>query len=93
MFPDTSKGAINLIAWVSVLGIGCFQAFVLDADAQTQWVEVQRPGQLFSIRVQFSSIQNVALKYDNGEVLQNFGAPRIARPESLEFIQYREVSA
>jgi hypothetical protein len=90
--PPDGKGAIVLSCYAMLAG-RWFNCLVIDADANTQTATVQRPGQLFTILVPFRDIQNVALKYSNGEILQNFGAPKVSNPASLEFIQYAQVSA
>lgn len=90
MFPDTSKGAINLTARVYLMQ-AWRECFLLDACASTQLAKVQIKGTLYPAIVHFHQIQNVALKYDNGEVVQNFGAPDHTRPESLAYIRgYRD---
>jgi hypothetical protein len=88
--PDT-KGAIILSCYAMLAG-RYFECLVIDADAEKQTAEVQRPGSLFSILVPFRDIQNVTLKYSNGEIIENFGAPRSKNPASLAFIQYASVS-
>ena len=84
MFPDTSKGSINLVARVFLMG-EYRECLVLDACAKTQMAKVQIKGTIFPALVLFRQIANVALKYDNGEIVQNFGAPRLNRPESIEY--------
>ena len=89
MFPDTSKGQIRLMCYASLAG-AYRECEILDADASTQRAKVRRDGSLFNVEIGFAQIQNVCLKYDNGEVVQNFGAPRVTRPESLEFIRFHQ---
>ena len=83
------KGAINLCARVQILGIW-YEAHIIEASAKTQSARVRVPGR-FNAIVSFSSIQNVALKYADGTVLQSFGAPKVSNPASIEYIQYAEV--
>lgn len=87
------KGTLRLVAWVSIPGIGTFEATVIDASAQTQKVTVQRRGHQFSVIIDFRNVQNVALKYEDGTIEQNFGAPKASKPETIAYIQYAEVSA
>lgn len=87
MFPDTSPGPIVLCCWAYTAG-AWRECFVNDADANTQTVEVTPKGTLINERVPFSHVQNVALKCSiSGEIVQNFGAPRIHRPETLAYIR------
>ena len=88
--PPEGKGQISLMCYAYILGFWR-ECEVIEANSQTQWLEVRLHGSLFTIRIQFKDIQNVALKYANGEVLQSFGAPKISNPASLEFIQYQSV--
>jgi hypothetical protein len=87
------KGTIRLIARVSIPGIGNLEAEVIEANAETQTAEVKRRGGQFPIIVQFSAIQNVALKYDDGTIVQNFGAPKANKPATIAYIQFAEVQA
>jgi hypothetical protein len=91
MFPDTSPGSIVLTCWAYTRG-AWRECFITEADATTQTVEIHVKGTIINERVPFSRVQNVALKYAiSGHVLQNFGAPRIHRPESIAYIQYATV--
>jgi len=84
--PPEGKGAINLVARVHIMG-QYRECFVLDANAKTQTAKVQIKGTLYPALVMFRQIQNVALKYDNGEIIQNFGAPKLSNPESVAYIR------
>jgi hypothetical protein len=84
MFPDTSTGALNLTAWCLIYN-HWRECFVIEAHATDQTALVQIKGSFFEITVPFHRIQNVSLKYDNGEILQSFGAPRVNNPESIAY--------
>lgn len=87
--PPEGKGSLRLIAHCFVAGV-YFEAELLEADSAAQQATVKRRGQLFSMVIQFRNIQNVALKYDDGTIAQNFGAPRTNNPASLEYIQFAQ---
>lgn len=84
--PPEGKGSISLIARAFVNG-EYRECIIIEASAVTQSAVVLVHGSLFMQVVPFCSIANVALKYDSGEVLQSFGAPRLSRPESVEFCE------
>lgn len=86
-YPSITEphGTIHLCARV-LIGNQYAETHVIEADADTQTAIVRVPGRQ-TITVSFWQIVNIALKYSNGEVIQNFGAPRINRPESLAFIR------
>ena len=90
--PPEGKGQIHLMCQASIMG-KWRECEVIEADSATQWVEVRLHGSLFTVRVQFSHIQNVALKYADGTIVQNFGSPKLSNPASLEFIQYQSVQS
>ena len=91
MFPSTEpKGNLRLMCRAQILG-KWRECEVIEADAQTQWVTVRLHGSLFNVRVQFSHVQNVALKWDDGTIEQSFGSPKVSNPASLAFIQYQAV--
>ncbi|HLO29405.1 MAG TPA: hypothetical protein VK249_09735, partial [Anaerolineales bacterium] len=62
------------------------ECLIIEASSVTQSAVVQILGSLYMQAVPFRNIANVALKYDSGEVVQNFGAPRLSNPASLEYI-------
>jgi len=84
MFPDTSKGSINLVAWCAING-AWRECFIADVQTQSQTAEVQVKGSLYSAVVPFRHIQSVALKYDDGTIIQAFGSPRLSNPESIPY--------
>lgn len=90
--PPEGKGQIHLTAQCFVMGTWR-ECFVIEADAETQTMHARITGTLFNAVVPFSLVQNVALKYSNGEVLQSFGAPRLSNPASLEYIPYMSVQS
>ena len=87
--PHEGKGRITLRGY-------CFvndtwrECEILEASAKTQSASVRVLGSLFESIVTFRHIANIALKYGNGEILQNFGAPRASNPASLAYIQYQD---
>lgn len=96
MFPTTSplepKGSISLQGYCFINGK--YRACeIIEASAETQSARVRVLGSLFETTVTFRQMVNVALKYGNGEVLQNFGAPKINKPESIEYIQFSQVQS
>lgn len=84
--PPEGKGAINLTARVFI-GSEYRECIIIEASAVTQSAVVQVLGSLFMQVVKFSEIANVALKYDDGTILQSFGAPRVHRLESIEYCE------
>ncbi|MCI0554940.1 MAG: hypothetical protein L0287_28670 [Anaerolineae bacterium] len=81
----TPTTRIYLRAWVMLEG-GSHQCEIITADAATQTADVVRRGQNRIERVPFHHIQNVALVSTRGEVIQNFGAPKLHREESILYI-------
>jgi hypothetical protein len=81
------KGKLRLVCWVAITGIGYWEADVIEADAETQRVTIQRRGRPFPVIVQFSAVQNVALKWNDGTIEHNFGAPKADKPETVEYIR------
>ena len=79
------RGCIKLSARV-LIGSDYVEANILDASAETHTARVRVPGR-FDITVPFSAIANVALKYGNGEIIENFGKPNINRVESIAYIE------
>ena len=90
--PPEGKGQVNLVARCFIMG-EYRECFVIDANAKTQMARVMIVGTLVNASVCFSSIQNVAYKYDSGEILQSFGAPKTANPDSIAYIQFSEVQS
>lgn len=90
--PPDGKGPIRLMCLASIAG-KWRECEIESADAATQWATVRIHGSLFSVGVQFSHIQNVALKYADGTIVQNFGSPKVSNPASLEFVQYQQVQS
>ena len=86
--PPDGKGAIYLMCQAQIMG-KWRECEVIEANSETQWVTVRIHGSLHNVQVQFSHIQNVALKYADGTIVQNFGSPKVSNPASLEFIQYQ----
>lgn len=84
--PPEGKGSISLTARAFVNG-SYRECIIIEASAVTQSAVVQVLGSLFMQVVPFSQIANVALKYDDGTVLQSFGAPRVHRLESIEYVE------
>lgn len=81
------RGTIYLSARVHLPGYGhSVEARILDACADTQTAEIRVPGR-FNLIISFSQIYSVALKYQNGEIIETFGRPNIKRPESLAYIK------
>lgn len=88
--PPDGKGSINLVAWCFINN-AWHECFIIEASAQSQSAEVQIKGSLFSAIVPFWHIQSVALKYDDGTIIQSFGTPHISNPESIAYaVGYRE---
>ena len=83
--PPEPKGIPELRAQCFIMG-KWRECVVLSADRQTQIIEARIHGTLFNAIVPFHSVQNVALKYPSGEIVQSFGAPKLSNPASLEFI-------
>lgn len=71
--PPEGKGAITLQAYCFING-AWRQCFILEAQNQVAQVAILGTFPVFNIP--FRNIQNVCLKYADGTVLQNFGAPR-----------------
>jgi hypothetical protein len=90
--PPDGKGPIVLACQACIMGV-YRECIIEDADAAAQVVHVRLKGSLFCIMVPFRDVQNIALKHTSGEVLQNFGAPRLSNPASLAFIQYQSVQS
>ena len=84
--PTEGKGQITLRGYCFVNG-KYRECLIIEASSVTQSAVVQVLGSLFMQPVAFRHIANIALKYDDGTVAQNFGAPRVNRRESLEFIE------
>lgn len=80
-------GQLRLVAWVSIPCIGTFEGELLEANAETQKARIRRPGK-WSVEVEFRQISCVSLRWDNGIVEKCFGAPKVKRPESIEYIQH-----
>ena len=78
-------GTISLSARVMLNGQQV-ETHLLDADAETKTAFVRIPGRC-NLAVPFSNILNVALKYSNGEIIENFGRPTTTRPESIAYIE------
>ena len=78
-------GTISLSARIMLNGQQV-ETHLLDADAETQSALVRIPGR-YDLAVPFSNILNVALKYSNGEIIENFGRPTTTRPESIAYIE------
>ena len=83
--PPEGKGNITLRARSFIKGTYS-DCIVIEADSETQTAKVIARGSLFITEVTFQSIANVALVYDDGTILQSFGAPRISNPASLAYI-------
>lgn len=81
------KGTINLCARVFI-GSQCFEGHILEASAETQSARVIVPGR-GSYTVEFRHISNVCLKYADGTVIESFGSPKLSRPESVPYLQYK----
>lgn len=71
--PPEGKGAITLQAYCFINGMWR-QCIILEAQAGIAQVVIL--GALPQFTVPFRNIQNVCLKYADGTILQNFGAPR-----------------
>lgn len=56
---------------------------VIETNTQAQTLKGEI-GNLTIEGIPFRNVQNVALK-DNGEILQNFGAPKTNNPESIAY--------
>ena len=84
--PPEGKGQINLTAYAFVNG-KYRECIIIEASAVTQSAVVQVLGSLFMQAVPFRSIANVALKYDDGTIAKNFGAPKASKPETIEYIE------
>jgi hypothetical protein len=84
--PPEGKGQINLVARCFIMG-AYRECFIIEASSITQSAVVQVLGSLFMQPVPFRNIANVALKYDDGTVAKNFGAPKASKPESVEYIE------
>jgi hypothetical protein len=83
--PPEPKGTPELRAQCYIMGT-YRECVILSADRMTQIIEARIAGTLFNAIVPFALVQNVALKYPSGEILQSFGAPRVTNPASLAFI-------
>lgn len=83
--PPEGKGSITLRGYCFING-SYRECLIIEASSLTQSAKVQIIGSLFVRDVTFQNIANIALKYDDGTIAQNFGAPRTNRPESIEFI-------
>lgn len=90
--PPEGRGSINLKARAFIQG-SYRECFILEASAVTQTAQIQISGSLFVRDVPFSAIASVSLVYDDGTVIKSFGAPRVSRPESVEFAQREQVDA
>ena len=84
--PPEGKGTISLRGYCFING-AYRECLILEASSLTQSARVQVLGSLFVRDITFRNIANIALKYDDGTIAQNFGAPRTSRPESLDFIE------
>ena len=71
--PPEGRGPISLYAYCFIGGMWR-QCIILEAVNQVAQVSIL--GALPVFNVPFSQIQNVCLKYADGTILQNFGAPR-----------------
>jgi len=87
--PPEGKGNITLRARVFIKG-AYSDSIVIEANSETQTAKIIARGSLFVLEVAFQSIANVALVYDDGTILQSFGAPRISNPASLAYIESRQ---
>lgn len=78
----TGTGQLRLMAWAYAPKVGTIEAEILEANAETQTAQLRTRGGTWSGQVNFSAIQCVSLKWDNGIVEQCFGAPKIHKVES-----------
>lgn len=81
------KGTIKLMCRAFVLNAN-IEAEILETNAESQTATIRRPGRLPFV-VHFRNIQNVCLKYADGEVIENFGPPKVNKPESIAYIQHQ----
>ena len=92
--PPEGKGQITLRGYCFIQAEKAYkECVIIEASSVTQSAVVQVLGSLFMQAVPFRNIANIALKYDDGTVAQNFGAPKASKPESVEFIQYSQVQS
>jgi hypothetical protein len=89
--PPEGKGAINLRGRCFVQG-AYRDCLVLEASSLTKSAKVQVRGSLFITEITFQNIANISLVYDDGTILQSFGAPRATNTNSLAFIQFSHLS-
>jgi len=90
--PPEGKGAINLRGRCFVQG-AYRDCLVIEASSLSKSAKVQVRGSLFVTEVTFQNIANISLVYDDGTILQSFGAPRATNTNSLAFIQFSHLSA
>jgi len=83
---ETGAGRIYIRAWVMLDG-GMYQCELTHADAGTQRAAVIVRGTVTERVISFDKIQNVALVYTDGTIIQNFGAPKVTREESIFFVR------
>jgi hypothetical protein len=88
--PPEGKGAITLRGRCFVQG-AYRDCLVISASSLTKSAKVQVRGSLFVTEITFQNIANIALVYDDGTILQSFGAPRAKNTNSLAFIQFSQV--
>ena len=84
--PPEGKGSISLHGYCFVNG-QYRECLIIEASSITESAVVQVLGSHFMQSVSFRNIANVALKYDDGTIVQNFGAPRVGNPESIEYTE------
>jgi len=86
--PPEGKGQITLHGYCFIQAEKAYkECLIIEASSVTQSAVVHVLGSLYMQTVHFRNIANIALKYDDGTIAQNFGAPRTSRPESLDFIE------
>jgi hypothetical protein len=86
--PPEGKGQITLRGYCYIPAERAYkECLIVEASSVTQSAVVQVMGSLFMQVVPFRSIVNVALKYDDGTIAQNFGSPRVSNPASVEYCE------
>ena len=87
--PPEGKGTITLRGRCFVQG-AYRDCLVIEASSLTKSAKVQVRGSLFITEITFQNIANISLVYDDGTILQSFGAPRATNTNSLAFIQFSQ---